>query len=178
MPNGGPPGAIPGGICYGGAIEPNETDWHQDPAGHWFCYRDAVPALLIRMDINPRLLTWKEIGGAHPSHIWRVPVLIEPVHDEHGDIILMKSAIDPIWSGPGWDVPANLESLRRRLMMMCHALGTNKATLGSPDAVAVALDVLREGHEFAPAEIIKAGWVSEVLVVRTLVAACGMELSP
>lgn len=177
MPTGGPPGAVPGGMCYGGAVEPEDTGWQQHPAGHWFTYEDACPAQLIRLDAHPRLLRWIEIAGADPSHIWRVPVLLEPVFGEDGETpILFKSALDRTWTGGAWEMPADILSLQRRLLVMCHALGTNRLTVSSADAVQTALDVLRHGHDFCDAELIRAGWVSEVLVLRTLIATCGMEL--
>jgi hypothetical protein len=178
LPTGGPPGAVPGGVCYGGAIEPDEIHgWHQHPAGHWFNFHDSAPALLIRLDTNPRLVRWIEVAGADPAHIWRVPVLMEPVYGEDGQTPqLFKSALDRIWTGEAWNATESVQDLQRRLMMVCHALGTDRASLSSEEAVRAALDVLRQGHEFDPLEVVKAGWISEVLVVRTLVAACGMEL--
>lgn len=178
LPTGGPPGAVPGGICYGGAIEPDEgLGWYQHPAGHWFNFQGSAPALLIRLDTNPRLVRWVEVAGADPTHIWRVPVLLDPVYGDDGEISLFKSALDRIWTGDVWNATESVQELQRRLMMACHALGTDRATLTSSEAVQTALDVLRQGHEFDPAEIVASGWVSEVLVVRTLIAACGLELS-
>lgn len=177
LPEGGPPGAVPGGTCYGGPVEPDEPGWQQHQAGHWFNYTEAVPALLLRMDPNPRMVRWVEVAGADPSHTWRVPVLMEPVYGEDGEtILLFKSALDRVWTGTTWDTPEAVSDLQRRLMLVCHALGTNQANLTSVEAVQATLDVLRQGHEFDPQEIIAAGWVSEVLVVRVLVAACGLEL--
>lgn len=180
LPDGGPPGAVPGGTCYGGAVEPGEDGWKQHPAGgHWYNYSEAVPALLIRLDTSPRLVRWVEVTGANPSHTWRVPVLMEPVYGDDGEtILLFKSALDRVWKCDAWDTPETLHDLQRRLMLVCHALGTDKASLSSAEAVQAALDVLRQGHEFDEHEIVTEGWVSEVLVIRTLVAACGMELSP
>jgi hypothetical protein len=177
LPTGGPPGAVPGGMCYGGAVEPEDTGWRQHPAGHWFTYEDASPALLIRLDANPRLVRWVEIAGADPAHIWRVPVLLEPVYGADGETpVLFKSALDRIWTGGTWDTPAEIQDLQRRLLLMCHDIGTNRTAVSSAEAVQTALDALRQGHEFDPAEIIAAGWVSEVLVLRTLIGTCGMEL--
>lgn len=164
-------------MCYGGAVEPEDTGWQQHPAGHWFTYEDASPALLIRLDANPRLVRWIEISGANPAHIWRVPVLLEPVYGEDGETpILFKSALDRIWTGGKWDTPTEILDLQRRLLLMCHAIGTDRTVVSSAEAVKTALDALSEGHEFDPAEVIKAGWVSEVLVLRTLIGTCGMEL--
>jgi hypothetical protein len=177
LPTGGPPGAVPGGMCYGGAVEPEDTGWQKHPAGHWFTYEDASPALLIRLDANPRLVRWIEIAGADPAHIWRVPVLLEPVYGEDGETpILFKSALDRIWTGGKWDTPTEILDLQRRLLLMCHAIGTDRTVVSSAEAVKTALDALLEGHEFDPAELIAAGWVSEVLVLRTLIGTCGMEL--
>jgi len=129
------------------------------------------------MDPNPRMVRWVEVCGADPSHIWRVPVLMEPVYGDDGEsILLFKSALDRVWTGNSWDTPEAVGDLQRRLMLVCHALGTNTANLSSAEAVQAMLDVLRQGHEFDQQEIIAAKWISEVLVVRTLVAACGMEL--
>lgn len=177
LPEGGPPGAVPGGTCYGGSVELGDDGWKQHPDGHWFNYTEAVPALLLRMDPNPRMVRWVEVAGADQSHIWRVPVLMEPVYGEDGEtILLFKSALDRVWTGSSWDTPEAVGDLQRRLMLVCHALGTDSATLSSDEAVLAALDVLRQGHEFDQQEVVAAEWINEVLVVRTLVAACGMEL--
>lgn len=178
FPGMGVAGAPPDGICYGGAVEDGEEGWHRHPGGHWFNMRDAAPALLIRLETNPRLIKWNEIEGAKPEHIWRVPALLDPVYDKDGSTILMfKSALDRLWTGNGWDTPADVSDIQRRLLSVCHALGTDRTSLGSDDAVRVAIDILRLGHEFDAYEVTKAGWISEVLTVRVLIAACGMELT-
>ncbi len=178
LPTGGPPGAVPGGTCYGGAIEPDEgPGWTHHHDGHWFNLTGSAPALLIRLDTNPRLVRWVEVAGADPAHLWRVPVLMEPTYGEDGETpVLFTSALDRLWTGTAWDTPSEIHDLQRRLMMVCHALGTDSAALSSEDAVRAALDVLLQGHEFDPHEVVRSSWISEVLVVRTLVAACGLEL--
>lgn len=176
MPTGGPPDAVPGGMCYGGAVEPEDTGWQQHPAGHWFTYEDACPALLIRLDTDPRILEWIEAGGENPAHIWRVPKLLAPIMGEDGEVDMFKSALDNVWTPSGWSLPQAMQDLQRRFLSLCYNIGTDKILLSSPEAVAMTIDVLRLGHEFDPHEVIAAGWISEVLVVRTLLGACGMGM--
>jgi hypothetical protein len=177
MPTGGPPGAIPGGMCYGGPVEPGEAGWQQHPAGHWFNFTDASPALLLRMNPNPRLVRWVEIAGAAAEQVWRVPVLLEPVYDgETERILLFKTALDRVWTGTAWAPPDEMAELQRRLLLVNHGIGMQRMDLSSAEAVKVALDLLHLGHEFDDHEMIAAKWVSEVLVIRILIAAVGMEL--
>ena len=177
MPNAGPPGAPPGGMCYGAPIEPGEAGWMPHPDGHWFNLTDAQPAILIRLDTHPRLVRWHDVAGATTDHLWRVPVLLSPVYcDGTGSIIRFDSALDRVWNGAGWDTPAEIQSVQRRLLSAHYAVGTGQASLSSDAAVQVAIDVLQLGQEFDPYEVVAAGWVTEVLVVRVLLAAVDMEL--
>lgn len=175
---GGPPGALPGGMCYGAAVEPDEAGWLEHPKGHWFNFTDAEPALLIRLDPHPCLITWKDTVGAHPKHLWRVPVLLVPEYKEDGDIARFNSALDRVWTGKGWNTDATIGDLQRRLLMVVHGIGTKRADLKSEESVQVALEILRLGQVFDEHEVTAAGWVNELLVVRVLIAACGMELAP
>lgn len=175
---GGPPGAIPGGLCYGGPVETDEHGWIAHPSGHWFNFTDADPAVLLRLDPHPRLVRWRDIGGSQAGQTWHVPALLSPKYDEKsGELALFVSALDRIWTGDGWNTPAEITDLQRRLLTIHHQLGTGSISLDSPEAVQVALDVLRLSHVFDDYEITKAGWVSEVLVVRTLLAAVEMDIA-
>jgi len=176
LDNAGPPGAVPGGKCYGAPVEIGEEGWTLHPAGHWFNLTDATPCLMIRLDIHPRLIRWVDAGGAKEGHMWRVPVLLDPVCDEKGIIVTFKTALDRMWNGSDWSIPKEIDDLRRRLLLVNHAIGTNQADLSSAEAVKVALDLLHLGQVFDDHEVINAGWVNEVLVVRTLIAGIGMEL--
>lgn len=176
LPHAGPPGAPPGGTVYGGLLELDEPGWRAHPGGWWYNGRGSAPALLIRLDPHPRLVKWTEIVGAHQDHTWRVPVMLEPVMDETGNPVLFKSALDRVWTGNGWDAPPEIDGLMRRLLSVCHEIGRGGASLTSPEAVDAALDALALGHIFDRGEIIEEGWVSEVLVLRTLLATCGMEI--
>jgi hypothetical protein len=177
LPHAGPSGAPPGGIVYGGVFEDCEPGWQSHPAGHWFHLAEAIPAQLIRLDTHPRLVTWREVAGAIPGHLWRVPALLEPVRDDRtGNIELFISSLDRTWNGTGWDTPLALADLQRRLLRCHYSLGQGAMSLYGAEAVRMALDVLALGQVFDPAEAVAAGWVSEVLVVRTLCAAVSLEI--
>ncbi len=176
---GGPVGAVPGGICYGGPIEPGEVGWHQHASGYWFDYRQASPLQLIRLDPHPRLIEWKTVAGADPTHLWRVPVLVSPTFDEFDPdtITGFKSSLDRIWDGKEWTLPADLVELRQRLLWTFAEIAGDRVTLDSGEAVDMALGLLEQGQRFDRSEIIAAGWVSEVLIVRSLCAASDRELA-
>lgn len=175
---GGPPGAIPGGMCYGGPIEPHETGWHQHPGGWWYCLRDASPMQMIRLDPHPRLVEWRTVAGADPSHLWRVPVLISPVFDEAEPerVVGFKSGLDRIWNGQGWDIPERISTLRQRLLWTFQEIAGDRLNLTSAEAVDMAMGILAEGQLFDREEIITGGWVSEVLVVRVLCASSDRDI--
>lgn len=175
LPEAGPPGAPPGGRCYGAPVEPGEEGWQRHPAGHWFNFAGASPAILIRLQTDPRILEWVEVAGSDPTHLWRVPKLVEPVLGDDGEILLFKSALDNVWTPAGWSLPPAMQDLQRRLLGLCHGIGTDKIRLDAPEAVGMALDVLGQGHEFDVYEVAAAGWVTEVLVIRALLAGCGMR---
>jgi hypothetical protein len=175
---GGPPGAVPGGLCVGGPMDPDEQGWQRHSAGHWFNLRGASPLQMIRLDPHPRLVEWRTVAGSLPDHLWRVPVLVSPVYDEENSstIISFKSGLDRVWTGKEWDLPDRLVDLRRRLLWTFQEVAGERMTLASADAVAMALDLLSEGQQFDREEIIAEGWVSEVLVVRTLCAGTDRDI--
>lgn len=175
---GGPPGAPPGGVCYGGPIEPDEQGWKQHAGGWWFNFDGAAPMQFIKLDLHPRLTEWRTVAGADPAHLWRVPVLVTPICDEEDPdrIIGFKSGLDRVWNGTGWDLPADLIELRQRLLWTFQEIAGETLTLSSSECVDMALRLLEQGQQFDRAEIVAAGWVSEVLVVRTLCAATDREL--
>lgn len=175
---GGPPGAVPGGLCIGGPMEAAETGWLRHSAGHWYNLQGASPLQMIRLDPHPRLVEWRTVAGALPDHLWRVPVLVTPEYDEADStkIISFKSGLDRVWTGSGWDLPDRIVDLRRRLLWTFQEVAGERLTLSSAEAVAMALDLLAEGQDFDREEIIGAGWVSEVLVVRALCAGSDRDI--
>jgi hypothetical protein len=176
LPEAGPPGALPGGLCYGAPVEPRETGWQRHSAGHWFNFNGASPAILIRLDTDPRVVEWVEVAGRDPAQVWRVPKLVEPVTDEAGEVVLFKGALDCTWTGKGWTLPPRLQELQRSLLTVCHDLGRGALRLDSMACVDLAIGILGEGHTIDAEEVTAAGWVTEVLVVRVLLAAAGMRL--
>lgn len=176
LPDAGPPGATPGGTVYGGTLELGEKGWKKHRGGWWFNGQGSAPSLLIRLDPHPRLIRWVEVAGSIPDHLWRVPVLLEPVMDESGTPVLFRGALDRVWNGQGWDTPQEIESLMRRLLSLCLDIGRGATSLSSPEAVAAALDVLALGQVFDRDEVVEEGWISEVVVLRTLIGGCGMEI--
>jgi hypothetical protein len=176
---GGPPGAVPGGECIGGPIEPGETGWKQHPAGHWFNFQGATPLQFSRLETDPRLIEWRTVAGAMPDHLWRVPVLVTPVHDESDPetVVGFKSGFDRVWNGQAWDTPQRLTDLRQRLLWTFQEIAGDRLTLSSAECVQMALDLLSEGHDIDHLEVVAEGWITEVLVVRVLCAATGRELA-
>jgi hypothetical protein len=93
-----------------------------------------------------------------------------------GEIVSFRPATDQIWNATDWALPNEINDLQRRLMLTNHAVGTNKADLSSAETVQVALDLLHLGQVFDDYEVITAGWINKILVVRTLLAGVGMDL--
>lgn len=176
--SGGPPGAVPGGVCYGGPVEADESGWHQHSAGHWYNLDGASPMQMIRLDPHPRLIEWRTVAGSLPDHLWRVPVLVSPVYDEEDPerIVSFKSGMDRVWTGHGWDLPERIVDLRRRLMWTFAEIAGDRISLSSQDAVNMAIGLLLEGQAFDTEEAIGAGWISEVLVVRALCAGSDRDI--
>lgn len=175
---GAPVGAVPGGTCYGGPLEPGELGWHQHADGHWFDLRGASPLQMIRLDPHPRLIEWRTVAGADPSHIWRVPVLVSPTFDEAEPdrVTGFKSSLDRVWNGQDWTLSQPLVDLRQRLLWTFQEIAGDRVNLDSADAVDMALSLLDQGQAFDRSEIIAAGWVTEVLVVRVLCAGSDRDI--
>ncbi len=174
-PAAGPEGVAPGGRIWGGPMLAGEPGWHVHAQGWAFNLDGADPAHLLRLDPHPRIIDWRDVKGANPDQNWRVPVIFAPVRDDRGNVVQFISALERTWDGKQWDDPADLNSLRRRLHATALGIGLERFNLEDPQVVTMALDILRQGHDFDAAEIIAAGWVTQILVIRTLLVATGMS---
>ena len=168
------PDGLPG-LAVNGPYHPGEPGWERTSAGTWIHWRALVPADLLTL--SP--LDGIEVPGIVPAHRWLVPRLLAP---RAGGLVC---ALDRVWTAAGFVPPANLadlcEDLRQVMAPIVRAATADPAQaarllLAARDLPAhadLAARVLALNYRCDGAELAASGWISESVILRTLLAACG-----
>jgi len=165
------------GTVYGGAWDPlayPPDGWAAAGVGVWIYARCSSPQACIKLDLHPRVRTWRTVAGAEPHHAWYVPVLLTP-RLMGGQRIGLGSALSPLWDGKALADVGDLGGLQRRLLAILGAFAADDWSVHETEAVELAVDLLRLGHIPSRDDLIGARWISEDLVISTLHAACDMD---
>lgn len=157
-----------GGRMWGGGYHPESSGWKPTPAGWWLQLLDHKPQHCIRLQAHPRVRQWVSVVGALPDHTWQIPVLL--THDQ-GRI---TSALDGIFDGQQFSA-GDLSHLQQQLLAVRAGVGANNysdeelqtATLN------LAIDLLAVGQWIDRDFLAVSGWLSESLMLRAILIACG-----
>ncbi len=162
-----------GGLVYGGIYADQDTGWVRTDAGWWVNLGTTMPQHLWRPNTNPRIVRWAVIEGAQPEHRWRVPVLLTPEPSTGDDAPrAYVSALERVWrGGAGWVDEPELADLADQVHAVCHGVSLNGLTGEWPAITELALRLYQEGARVTRHEIAAGGWLSERMLLRTLIAA-------
>lgn len=154
-----------GGMLLGSAEIP-ARGWKRTNAGWWVCLQGHRPQDLIRLAPHPRILRRRWIEGAHPGQRWSVPVLLQITGTDS-----YRSAIDGIWDGTQWG-QGELRSLFEPLLAFANGVplaidleARNRAMID------LAIGILAVDHWIDESFLIAAGWFSEQVMARAVLAA-------
>jgi hypothetical protein len=161
------------GRVRGGPYQPTcQPGWQRLPSGRWLHAHCLTPSAFLRLDPDPALIHHETVSGAHPGHIWSIPVLLHG-SEEAG----WKSALDRTWRGrDAWAVSPLLADLQTDLLRV--AAGVPIATdpdLNAQALIHLATRVLGLVYHLTDDELAALGWISESLVLRIIVAALGQR---
>lgn len=172
---GGGPG---GGTVYGGVYEAREPGWVLTAAGWWVHLGDVVPQHLARLDVHPRITRWTIVDGAHAQHRWRVPVLLTPNEKDPGAVdASYGSALERVLAASGWADPADLAALQARLLDQVYGLARGADLRAELDNITdLVVKLFELGHRVTRHELVVGGWLTERVLVRTLIAAADVPL--
>jgi hypothetical protein len=157
-----------GGMLWGAAALP-VGDWRRAGPGWWICADGHLPQHLTRLDGHPRIPRWACVEGATPEQFWRVPILIEKSEDT------WRSALDRVWGGDTFTVPEDLEPLSRQVLAISAGVPLHE-TLEERNRLCarLAVDLLALG-QWVDGDLLAAlGWLSEDMMERVILAACGV----
>jgi len=165
-----------GGVCYGGPYR--DGAWQRTPAG-WYVLLDGhKPQHLGRAQSHPRILRWQAVPGHLPETYWRVPVVLAPLVAEKDGAAAAcyVSALERVWYGDGWKAPTDLEDLHRSLLAIAEGVPlADTAAERDHKVTALAIELLELGQWVDGDLLAAAGWLTEALVERVILAACGAE---
>lgn len=163
-----------GGMVIGGLYEPAEGGWSQTAAGWWLHMGDTVPQHLARAEGHPRIVRWTTVDGAQADHRWRVPVLVAPSETDDGTYV---STLERALGAAGWQAPADLAPIQARLLDQVHGLARGGDFAVELERVTdLVIELLTLGHHVSRHELIAAGWLTERVLLRVLIAAAAVPL--
>ncbi len=158
-----------GGLCWGAPYDPS-LPWKKSSAGWWAVIDGHLPQTSRRIVTHPRIVRWTAVTGAHHDHVWRVPVLLTPNVEAAGTTWL--SACDRLYSSTGWRDADDLDALQQPLLAVAQNIRQHQGEAENNKALTnLAIELLALGHWIDPALLELAGWLSETMVFRILVAA-------
>jgi hypothetical protein len=162
-----------GGLVLGGSYEAGETGWQRTEAGWWVNLGTALPQHLWRTQTNPRIARWATVEGALPEHRWRVPILLVPAPSDGGGApTAYLSALERVWKGgEGWVDDAELARLTDDLHAVAHGIALHGLDHEWPAITDLVLRLLVEGQRISRFELAAGGWLSERMLLRTIIAA-------
>ncbi len=168
-----------GGTVWGGIYRPGT--WRKAASGYYVLMEGHQPQHVARLQVHPRITRWLAVPGADPEHYWRVPVLLAPLRKSPTGGQVYVSALDRVFNGTTYAAPADLNAIQQRLF--CLAEGVPLAdTADKRDGAccALAIDLLQLGQEGDAEFFGLMGWITEQVVQRVLIAACGVtdEVEP
>jgi hypothetical protein len=168
------PDGLPG-LAVNGPYHPDEPGWTRTAAGTWLHWLALVPADLLIL--SP--LDGIEITGREPDHRWLVPRLLAP---RAGGLVC---ALDRVWTPAGFVPPPHLADLCEDLCAVMSPI-VRAATADPAQAARLLLDeralpdhahlaarVLAINYRVNGDELAASGWITEAVILRTLLAACG-----
>jgi hypothetical protein len=171
------PDAPGGGVIYGGGgWTRGQAGWKRTTAGHWVRFAGAQPQYLVRMDLHSRIVTWRPTEGTLAGQEWLVPQLVKPVFRKGSDDPrAYVSALEQTWGAKGWQTPEDLVPLQERLVTVAQGLALPSP--GYRPMMQLVVDILKMGHHSLDFPELEAnGWLTQRLVLRVFVAACGLEI--
>lgn len=161
-----------GGYYWGNGTLNPDRDWQQSSAGWWVAWGNHLPQDLQRIDLHPRILRWRSVPGAEPSHLWTVPVLLG--QDDHGTF---RPALDRVYGPQGWQEPDDLADLVGALLRIAAGDRLASEDPAENDAALLALfeQLVALGHHADLALLgTRPGWITDRVVTRFIRAALGL----
>lgn len=158
-----------GGLCWGAPFD-ETLPWVKTRAGWWTVLDGHLPQNTRRLVTHPRILRWIAITGAQPDHVWRVPVLLTPSVDIAGTT--WQSACDRLYNQDGWRDADDLAALQQPLLAIAQNVRQHQDEKANNAALTeIAISLLSLGHWIDADLLEAAGWLSETMIFRILVAA-------
>ncbi len=160
-PGQGPDGL--GGKTWGGIYVPAAKDqWKQTAGGWWINFTNKRPANLMRSVTLPG----RTVSGAEPEHLWVVPQIL---NRDLTCAIPQRFAILADGSY-GWaDEPKYADLISTMRAIRLGDVKDDKTQIG------VALTLLAINYHVTANELAAAGWLTDEMLFRVIVAAAGGE---
>lgn len=157
------------GLCYGGDPIPGQR-WARTDAGWWAAVDGFTPQDVLRLERHPRVLRWRQVQGAHLDHWWSVPVILAPAGAAGQGYV---SALDRLVGPAGARIAGeDLAPLQETLLAIVNGVELGQTEAQRNDALEqLAIGLLAIGHWVDAPLLYAAGWLSESVLVRIVVAA-------